>query len=116
VDDSQDSLEILRTLLSDEGAVVETARNGAEGLRLGEDTEFDLIISDISMPVMDGYEFLSNLRKSRPRYANIPAIALTGFGREEDVEYSRRAGYTIHLTKPLNVDQLLWLAWVMLRN
>ncbi len=116
VDDSQDSLEILRSLLSDEGAEVKTARNGEEGLRMGKDAEFDLIISDISMPVMDGYEFLKNLRESRPRYANIPAIALTGFGREEDVESARQAGFTIHLTKPLDIDQLLWLAWVMLQK
>jgi len=116
VEDTEDSLEMLRILLSGEGATVTTAGNGGEGLRLAKDAEFDLIISDISMPVMDGYEFLKNLRASFPRYVSVPAIALTGFGREEDVERARQVGFTTHLTKPLDFDHLLRLARVTLRR
>lgn len=110
VDDSQDSLEMLRFLLIGEGATVTTATNGAEGLQIARAGEFDLIISDISMPVMDGYDLLKNLRAAELRYASIPAIALTGFGRTEDVERARLAGFTTHLTKPLDFDHLLRLA------
>lgn len=110
VDDSQDSLEMLSFLLVNEGAMVTTATNGKEGLQIARDAEFDLIISDISMPVMDGYDLLKNLRTDQRRYASIPAIALTGFGRDEDVERARQAGFTTHLTKPLDFDHLLRLA------
>jgi two-component system CheB/CheR fusion protein len=116
VDDTQDSLAMLDALLTGEGARVETAANGEEALKLTAGTEYDLIISDISMPEMDGYEFLQKLRAGRPHYLKIPAIALTGFGREEDAEKARRVGFTTHLTKPLDFDQLLQLARVALRK
>lgn len=116
VDDSQDSQEMLRILLSGEGALVTTGGNGLEGLQQAMRGEFDLIVSDISMPVMDGYEFLKNLRETEPRYLHIPAIALTGFGREEDITRARQVGFTTHLTKPLDFDQLLRLARLALRR
>jgi PAS domain S-box-containing protein len=116
IDDSEDSIAILHALLTGKGAKVDTALNGEEGLRLTEDMDFDLIISDISMPIMDGYEFLQKLREARPKYASVPSIALTGFGREEDAERARQVGFTTHLTKPLDFKNLLRLAQVMLRK
>lgn len=116
IDDSQDSLDMLRLLLSFEGAIVTTATNGKDGLRIAKDGEFDLIISDISMPIMDGYEFLKNLRSDQPWYSKVPAIALTGFGRDEDMNRARQAGFTTHLTKPLDFDQLVKLARGTLRK
>jgi len=113
VDDTQDSLDVLRLLLAGEGAEVEVALSGAEGLSAVGNSDFDLVISDISMPEMDGYEFLQALR-ANPRYTNTPAIALTGFGRDEDVERARQAGFTTHLTKPLDFDNLVKLARVTL--
>jgi two-component system CheB/CheR fusion protein len=115
VDDTPDSLEMLRFLLQSEGATVETALSGEKGLRLAESSEFDLIFSDISMPDMDGYEFIQALRE-KPTYRTTPAIALTGFGREEDVEEARQAGLTTHLTKPLDYVTLVKLARVTLRK
>lgn len=116
VDDSEDSLEMLRLLLTSEGATVTTAADGKEALELARRAEFDLIISDISMPGMDGYNFLRNLRTEMNRYLSIPAIALTGFGRDEDVERARQAGFTTHLTKPLDFEHLLQLARVTLQK
>jgi PAS domain S-box-containing protein len=115
VDDSGDSLDMLRFLLASEGATVETALNGEEGLHLAEGSEFDLVFSDISMPGMDGYEFIRSLR-ANPRYRTTPAIALTGFGRKEDMERGRRAGFTTHLTKPLDFVTLVKFARVTLRK
>jgi two-component system CheB/CheR fusion protein len=89
--------------------------SGAEGLDAASVSEFDLIISDISMPEMDGYEFLQALR-AKPRYGETPAIALTGFGRDEDVEQALEAGFTTHLTKPLDFDNLVKLACITLRR
>lgn len=114
-DDTQDSLDVLRLLLNSEGAVVETALSGIDALKVAGNLDFDLIISDISMPEMDGYEFLQSLREN-PRYSDTPAIALTGFGRNEDVERAQQAGFTTHLTKPLDFDQLVKIVRLTLQK
>ena len=67
------------------------------------------------MPEMDGYELLSRLRAD-PRLAEVPAIALTGFGRPEDVTHAREVGFTSHITKPLDFDYLVELARTALRQ
>ena len=106
IDDSLDSIEMLRVLLETEGAQVSAATNGQDGLRLAKETNFDLIISDISMPEMDGFKFLQLLRREIPYYQRVPAIALTGFGRAEDIEKTRQSGFATHLTKPLDFERL----------
>jgi two-component system CheB/CheR fusion protein len=65
---------------------------------------------------MDGYDFLARLRSDFPQYSNVPAIALTGYGRDEDIERARMVGFTTHLTKPLDFSQLLRLARVTLHR
>jgi signal transduction histidine kinase/CheY-like chemotaxis protein len=106
VDDSQDTTRMLAQLLTIEGADVATAGSGAEALSLAAEASFDVILSDISMPEMDGYELLQALR-ARPRTAAIPAIAITGFGQDEDAERARAAGFAAHLTKPVQVSRLI---------
>jgi len=106
VDDSTESTEMLGKLLEMEGAFVDVARSGAEALAIAGKKRFDLIISDISMPEMDGYQLLSELRKL-PEMENVPAVALTGYGRTTDVERAHAEGFAQHLTKPLDIDQLL---------
>jgi len=106
LDDTQDSVEMLGLLLTGEGATVKTALSGEEGLLAAEGSDFDLVISDISMPGMDGYAFLRSLREN-PRYGRTPAIALTGFGREEDVEKAHQAGFTTHIVKPIDFADLV---------
>ena len=106
LDDSSDTVEMLKALLTDSGATVAAATAGTEALRIAAESDFDVIVSDISMPGMDGFEFLRNV-KSSTRNANIPVVALTGFGRTEDVERARAAGFHSHLTKPLDLDLLI---------
>lgn len=106
IDDSTDTVEMLKFLLTASGASVEATTSGREALRMTDESDFDVIVSDISMPEMDGFEFLRNLRLS-PRNENIPVLALTGFGRTEDIERARAAGFYTHLTKPLDVDILV---------
>ena len=67
---------------------------------------FDLILSDIAMPDMSGYELIEALRK-RPNMAKVPAIALTGFGRDQDAARALRAGFDAHLGKPVTFSALL---------
>jgi len=105
VDDSEDTIAMLEELLKVAGANVMTATNGADALRLAAENEFDVILSDISMPEMDGYEFLQRLRKIDGRQ-EVPVIAITGFGRRNDIARARAAGFYSHLTKPLNLQVL----------
>jgi CheY-like chemotaxis protein len=105
VDDSEDTIAMLKDLLTITGANVRTAANGAEALRIAAESEFDVILSDISMPEMDGFEFLARLRKIDGRQ-NVPVIAITGFGQSVDIARARAAGFYAHLTKPLNLQIL----------
>jgi two-component system CheB/CheR fusion protein len=106
VDDTQDALDAFRTLLELEGAQVRAETNGHDAIRATTENDFDLILSDIGMPDMDGYELIAELRRL-PKTANIPAIALSGFGRPQDAAQALRAGYTGHLSKPVSLQALL---------
>jgi two-component system CheB/CheR fusion protein len=66
------------------------------------------VLSDISMPEMDGFEFLSKLR-ALPGKRDVPAVALTGFGRPEDVQRASDEGFYAHLTKPFDIQTLATL-------
>jgi two-component system CheB/CheR fusion protein len=103
VDDTRDTLETFAYLLEHAGAHVVQANSGAEALRLAETAAFDLVISDIGMPNMDGYELMAELRR-RPRTRTTPTIALTGYGRPEDVHRALASGFDAHLDKPVAFD------------
>jgi PAS domain S-box-containing protein len=105
VDDSEDTTEMVRHLLEIGGASVCAATSGVEALRLARENEFDVVLSDISMPEMDGFEFLSRLRQI-PGKEDLPAVALTGFGRPEDVQRASDKGFYAHLTKPFDIQRL----------
>ena len=89
-----------------EGADVKTARSGFEAIDVASNAKFDLIISDISMPGMDGYELLHKLR-TMPLLKKVPALALTGFGSACDISRAKDEGFSQHFTKPLDIDKLL---------
>ena len=105
VDDSEDTIGMLTELLHVAGANVTSATNGNDALRIAEENEFDVILSDISMPEMDGFEFLKRLRKIDGR-REVPVLAITGFGRNDDIARATAAGFYSHLTKPLNLKAL----------
>lgn len=106
VDDSVDTVDMLRRLFEMDGATVNTARSGPEALKIVDTEQFDVILSDISMPGMDGFELLRNLR-ALPAVRDIPVLALTGFGRAEDVARAKAEGFFAHVTKPLDLGQLV---------
>ena len=106
VDDSRETTEMLSRLLQMEGAFVQTARSGQEALKLAADNTFDLVISDISMPEMDGYQLLRHLRQV-PSMEHVPALALTGFGRISDIERAQDEGFAEHFTKPIDIEKVL---------
>jgi two-component system, chemotaxis family, CheB/CheR fusion protein len=105
VDDSEDTTEMLEQLLKMNGALVTSATSGDEALRIMAKEYFDVVLSDISMPGMDGFEFLNRLR-ALPDHRDVPVLALTGFGRPEDIERAIKAGFFSHMTKPFDLDAL----------
>ena len=105
IDDSEDTIAMLKTLLEIDGANVTSAQTGAEALLIAAAANFDVILSDISMPEMDGFEFLRRLRQI-PGKTEVPVLALTGFGQAEDVARADAAGFASHLTTPLEVESL----------
>ena len=105
VDDSEDTTEMVQHLLEIGGASVCAVTSGSEALRVAREKDFDVVLSDISMPEMDGFQFLSELRKL-PGKEGLQAVALTGFGRPEDVRRAIEEGFHAHLTKPFDLQTL----------
>ncbi|MFN2517211.1 MAG: PAS domain S-box protein, partial [Pyrinomonadaceae bacterium] len=106
VDDSADTVDMLRRLFEMDGAFVDTARSGAAALDVARGKDFDVVLSDISMPGMDGFEFVGRLRQIA-RQKDVPVVALTGFGRAEDVQRAAAEGFLSHVTKPIDVNSLV---------
>lgn len=106
VDDSEDSVEMMGLLFSQRGAHVTTATSGAAALEYATDGQFELVISDIGMPEIDGLEMIRRLRK-QTRHARVPAVALTGFTTAEDIQEIYMAGYNAHLCKPIDFELML---------
>jgi PAS domain S-box-containing protein len=106
VDDEADAIELIRRVLEDQGAAVSTARSGEEALRVLESSSPDVVISDIGMPGMDGYQFMRRLRAAEPKERRTPALALTAFARPDDRKHAILAGYQAHVAKPFDVAEL----------
>jgi signal transduction histidine kinase len=105
IEDSQDTIEMLKLWLDSFGCEVLIAMGAVEGLKLAREQQLDLIISDIGMPDMDGYALIQELRKSEEA-GRIPAIALTGYAQKQDRELALRSGYDAHLAKPARMVDL----------
>ncbi len=102
VDDEPDSLELVQQVLSETGARIVTAMSAGDGLRMLERHRPDLLISDIGMPLMDGFELIRRVRAMPERaLARVPAIALTAFSRREDQQRALEAGFDEYMAKPL---------------
>jgi CheY-like chemotaxis protein len=104
VEDHSDTLNTLERLLTRRGFVVRTAGSVAEALRVANEYEFDVLVSDIGLPDGRGTELLDQLEAKRGE--RLPAIAMSGFGMEDDLESSRAAGFSEHLTKPVEFAAL----------
>jgi two-component system CheB/CheR fusion protein len=115
VDDVEDAVLVMKSLLDMYGAEVTAATSARQALEILGKQEIDLLISDISMPDMDGYGLLREVRKM-PRYASLPAVAVTGLAREQDIAMARAAGFSAHLGKPLSVDRLLGIIPNLMRR
>jgi CheY-like chemotaxis protein len=108
VDDNNDAAESLAMLLQFEGCRVSTAANGAEALDAFDRLHPEIVLLDIGLPDIDGYEVARRIR-SRQGLKKTMLIALTGWSQEQDKKRAAQAGFDEHLTKPLNLDLLRML-------
>jgi PAS domain S-box-containing protein len=108
VDDSLDGAESLAMLLQFEGHETHTAHDGAEAIKAAERLRPDVVLLDIGLPIMNGYEACRRIR-NEPWGKDLLLVALTGWGQEEDRERSRNAGFDMHMVKPVDHDQLVSL-------
>ena len=108
VEDDLDSCQLMAFILERLcGARVWTAASAPEALALLAEITPDVLLSDISMPGMDGYDLLATVRTAKPeRNRSIPAVAVTAFRHEHDRRRALRAGFREHLTKPIDPDCL----------
>lgn len=112
VDDSEEIIDVLSTLCEMRGAIVTTAVDGATALDHLRRNDFDVLVSDLGMPNMDGYTLLACVRKSQ-RNANVPATALTGYGHSQK---ARAVGFMDQLCKPVPVEELISKLHAVLRQ
>ena len=114
VDDDVRNIFALTSALEHKGAVVEIARNGLEAIaRLNEIPDIDLVLMDVMMPEMDGYEATIEIRKD-PRWRKLPIIAVTAKAMKDDQERCLQAGSNDYLAKPIDLDRLFSLIRVWL--
>ena len=117
VDDEPDARELVRYVLCEASAEVRTAGSAGEGLQMMMALQPDVIVSDIGMPERDGYQFICDVRGlSAAAGGKTPAIALTAFARAEDRARATRAGYQVHVSKPIEPSELVASVYSLARR
>jgi CheY-like chemotaxis protein len=106
VDDNEDAVVMLGKLLSHMGHDARSCTSGEEALQVGAEFEPDAVILDLGMPGMDGFETAARL-KQEPWGKSVLLIALTGWGRDDDIRRTLAAGFDEHMVKPLEIDRLI---------
>ena len=106
VDDQQDTREMITLALGRYGAEVRASDSASTALKMIEDWKPDVVVSDIGLPEMDGYDFMRRLREIEGDGERIPAIAVTGYAGALDESKALNAGYALHLSKPIELNEL----------
>jgi CheY-like chemotaxis protein len=107
VDDEPDARDLIKRMLEEQGANVTSFSAAEDALAALRETKPSVIVSDVGMPKMDGYQFMRAWRAGEARNERVPALALTAFARAEDRKTSLLAGYQAHLAKPFDVAELI---------
>jgi signal transduction histidine kinase/CheY-like chemotaxis protein len=105
VEDNEINQQVARELLEHQGLLVHVVANGQEAILALEESTYDLVLTDIHMPVMDGYQATAQIRKN-PDYKNLPIVAMTAQALAEDREKSLAAGMNDHVSKPIDPEKL----------
>jgi PAS domain S-box-containing protein len=107
VDDDRDALSLVSDVLQTAGARVTTAASAAQALTIIHAETPDVLVADLAMPHMDGFELINHIRKSdNPKLQDLPAVALTAYARSDDRIKAARAGFHVHLAKPIEPAEL----------
>jgi PAS domain S-box-containing protein len=108
VDDQLDARILICRLIEESGGRCSLAENGTEALRLLDEEDFNILISDVGMPEFDGYELIRRIRTMHDSgVRNIPAIALTAYARADDRQRALLAGFQMHVSKPVEPRELI---------
>jgi len=108
VDDELDARQIIMTILERSGADVRTAMSVTAAVQTMDTWRPDVLISDIGLPVEDGYALIDRIRSRSPEQGGqIPALALTAYARKEDRARILAAGYQLHVPKPVEPRELV---------
>lgn len=107
VDDERDTLDLVTMELTQRGADVKGVTTAEEALTALENSHFDLLISDIAMPGMDGYALIRRIRNQESKEQKLPAVALTAYARVQDRMRAILAGYNTHVAKPVEASELI---------
>jgi CheY-like chemotaxis protein len=105
IDDNKDLNEVICELIGFLGCVTKSAQNGSDGIAKVREFRPDVILCDIGLPDMSGYEVAELLRKDT-RHQDTLLIALSGYAQTEDIEKSKAAGFDKHLAKPVSLETL----------
>jgi CheY-like chemotaxis protein len=105
VDDNPASRELVREALQTAQLQIVEASDGREALERIAEAEFDLVLLDIQLPILDGYAVLRRIR-TNPRHASLRVVALTAYAMEGDRERALQAGFDAYITKPIHPDIL----------
>jgi CheY-like chemotaxis protein len=103
VDDNVDAGDMLQVLLAEDGHTVTVVRDGESALQIAGEFRPEVVLLDIGLPKMDGYEVANTLRENFPR---ILLIAVSGWGQAEDRRKSKKAGFDHHLVKPIGIEPI----------
>jgi CheY-like chemotaxis protein len=108
IDDEADGRAFLQALFEAHGAKVHVAGSAADALKIVESAPLDLVLSDIGMPHMDGYELMRKIRElPAEKGGGVRAVALTAYARAEDRMRALKAGFQSHVAKPVDAEELL---------
>jgi CheY-like chemotaxis protein len=116
VDDEDDALELLRTVLETAGAEVIAVASPLVALEKIEELRPHVLLFDIGMPEMDGFELIQKVRALDSRVASTPAAALTAFARAEDRTRALQSGFEMHLAKPVDPAELVASVATLMRR
>jgi len=105
IEDNQDAAETAELMLRHKGYDVKTAHSGFTGLEVAQTFRPQVVLCDIGLPGMDGYQVVRSIRQ-HPEISSAYMIALTGYGRKEDQQDAHQAGFDMHLTKPIDYNNL----------
>ena len=107
IEDNPDNMLLVQRAVESRGYVLLKAVNGLDGVEMAENQEIDLILLDINLPDIDGYEVARRLRKSgKSQLAYIPIIAITANALKGDAEKALEAGCDVYMSKPINIREL----------